>query len=259
MGVSQEPQSEQTGRPLLYVLSAGRTGTVFMEKLIRRYFPQIDATHEPSPSRYLLMLGNLRNDTGLLKGATRAFARRHQAAQHDRARPHIELNPFLCPVTDLLPHPTRPLRIVHMVRDPGEWAQSMTTFKASSKYRHIIDFVPFAKPFPSPRPPGWMRLSPFEKSLHRWNWCNARIEALAPQAESYALVRAEDVFGLDTDRRAAAVTAIFDTLGLEAPSEIDPAIFGQKVNPAPSGHDLRDAQAVRTICGPLARRYGYDL
>lgn len=257
--LSPQPQSEAGARPLYYVLSAGRTGTVFLENLIHRHFPEVYIAHEPSPTRTLMMLGNLRNDFGLMGGAARWLSRRHQRAFHGPVGKRIEVNPFLCAVTDLLPHPTRPLRIVHVVREPGGWAQSMTTFRASSRYRHVIDYVPFAKPVPAPRPAGWRGLSPFEKSLHRWVWCNQRIAALAAQAEAYALVRSEDIFSGEAARRDAAMTQVFDVLQLEPPSAVKPEEFGQRVNPAPPGADLRDAAAERAICGAAAAKFGYDL
>ncbi len=146
-----------------------------------------------------------------------------------------------------------------MVRAPGAWAQSMTTFKASTKYRHVIDYVPFAKPFPSPRPDGWKRLSPFEKSLHRWNWCNTRIAALADTVEAYALVRSEDLFSGDEQLRDAALARMFDVLDLPVPQDAGPEAFGERINPAPAGRDLRDTEAERAICGELAAGFGYDL
>lgn len=254
-----QPQSDTDTRPLYYVLSAGRTGTVFLENLIHRHFPEIHIEHEPAPTRSLMMLGNLRNDFGLMGGRARWLSQRHQHAFHGPSGKRIEVNPFLCAVTDLLPHPTRSLRIVHVVREPGGWAQSMTTFKASNRFRHVIDYVPFAKPFPAPRPAGWRGLSPFAKNLHRWVWCNRRIATLASKAEAYALVRSEDVFSSEAAERDAAMARVFDVLQLEPPVNIDPAEFGQRINPAPAGANLRDTAAERAICGAAAAVFGYDL
>ena len=232
---------------------------MFLERLIRHHCPGVATAHEPGGSRYLMMMGNLRNDTGLLSGMTRRLVRRHQAAFHDRPGGFVEINPFLCAVTDLLPDPGRPLRVVHMVRHPAEWSRSMTTFKASARYRHVIDFVPFAKPYPAPRPDGWHRLSAYEKGLYRWNWCNARIADLAGLAERYARVRAEDVFAADPARREGAVGTVFETLGLAQPERLDTALFAEKVNPRPAGAAPPDAAAAARISGALARSYGYEI
>ena len=258
-GIDREQDVRLGLPPLFYVLSAGRTGTVFLENLIKRHCPDVTAEHEPSPSRYLMMLGNLRNDTGLLARTTRFMARKHQQRMHGHDQKYIEINPFLCPVTDLLQNAHRPLRIVHIVRAPGDWAHSITTFNASTRYRHIINYVPFAKPFPAKRPEGWSRMTPFEKSLHRWNWCNSRIAALEPVADSYVLVRSEDIFSNNPETRSDALARIFATLELPIPEEINAEEFSKKVNPSPDGVDLRDAASEKEICGSLAATFGYEL
>ncbi len=73
--MTPQASTAHADRPLYYVLSAGRTGTVFLENLVKTHCPGVRIEHEPSPTRYLMMLGNLRNDFGLLGGAARAMAR----------------------------------------------------------------------------------------------------------------------------------------------------------------------------------------
>ncbi|RKT35264.1 hypothetical protein BXY70_1295 [Roseovarius halotolerans] len=232
---------------------------MFLENLIARHCPGVTAEHEPSPSRYLMMLGNMRNDWGVMACATRRLARYHQEKHHGKPGKYIEINPFLCPVTDLLAATPAPIRIVHMLRSPGAWAQSMTTFKASTRYRHVIDYVPFAKPYPAPRPKDWNRLSPFAKGLHRWNWCNTRIAALEPVAQSYIRVRCEDLFSEDPERSRTVLAGIFATLDLPFPERLASEEFQLRVNPAPQGDDLRDPPLERAICGKVAAAFGYDL
>lgn len=256
---AQSVAPDTTCRPLYYVLSAGRTGTLFLESLVRQHCPEVMIEHEPSPSRYLMMLGNLRNDLGILHGATLRLADHHRRGFHYRCGKQIEVNPFLCAVTDLLSHPTRPLRIVHIVRSPGDWAQSMSTFKASTRYRHMIDYVPFAKPFPVPRPAGWGKLTSFEKNLHRWIWCNRRIAALEPVAEAYVLVRSEDIFSGNEAQRDDALARIFEVLDLPRLGDLTPDVFNQRVNPSPAGVNLRNADTERGVCGPAAAEFGYDI
>lgn len=233
---------------------------MFLENLILRHCSEVSVEHEPSPSRYLMMLGNLRNDWGIMAGVTRRFSRYHQKKHHGKSGKYIEINPFLCPVTDLLAETEVPIHIVHMLRSPGAWAQSMTTFKASARYRHFIDYVPFAKPFPAPRPEGWNRLSPFAKNLHRWNWCNMRIAALEDVAQSYTYVQSENLFSADLEISREALARIFNTLELSLPEQIAAEEFHHRVNPAPKGGaDLRDPQLERAICGQTAMAVGYDI
>ena len=244
--------------PWRYILSAGRTGTVFLENLLSIYAPDVIAEHEPHPTRYQMMLGNMRNDLGLLKGTTRSWVHASRKSRDSQTPgPYIEINPFLCAVSDLLPDPDRPLRIVHIVREPVSWASSMTVFKASTKYRGIIDFIPFAKPFPAPRPAGWQALSQFEKNLHRWVWCNQRILDLADHAESFVSIRYEDLFSDQDQKRITAVGKVFDGLGLASPATIDWELFDTRVNPAPKSEISFNQEATLEITAPLATRLGY--
>lgn len=244
--------------PLRYVLSAGRTGTVFLEHFLNRHFPGVTAEHEPRVTRTQMMLANLRNDTGfggtlLARWFTAARARREAAAPGN----YVELNPFLCAMTDLLPAPGRSLRVVHMVRDPADWSLSMTSFKASKAFRPFIDLVPFAKPYPSPRPADWTALDAYEKGLWRWNWCNSRIAALRPLCAAYVVVRYEDLFSGDEDRARDELRRIRTALALADPGPLDLSDMRRKVNPRPETGLSADREAAARICGALARDHGY--
>ncbi|WP_193366835.1 hypothetical protein [Pelagibius marinus] len=245
---------------LRYVLSAGRTGTVFLERLMNRQFAgTVTAAHEPAETRYQMMLGNLRNDWGLGGGLLKWLFERARTARVDEAGGvYVEINPFLCAITDLLPQQGRPLRVVHVVRDPASWARSIATFKASDRYRAVIDWLPFARPYPSPRPAGWRACSDYERALWRWNWCNQRIHNLRAQTTSFALVRYEDLFSQDEAVRAVAFQAISDCLDLPGLLEAGPADLNNKENPYAWVGQPGDRQAAGRICGVLARQCGYD-
>lgn len=246
--------------PRLYILSAGRTGTVFLEKLLATYAPGTVTEHEPKPTREQMMMANMRNDWGLrANGLKRWFNAARNRREQRAGGQYIEINPFLCAMTDLLPDPARPIRVVHITRDPSSWARSMTVFKASTKFRLIIDYIPFAKPYPSPRPEGWASWSFYERNLARWSWCNAQIAKLKIEAQAYTHLRYEDLFSADIATKEAAVMQVFDTLDLPRPDAIDWALFDTKANPAPPSSTEFDAQAASRICGHLAREMGYAI
>ena len=248
-----------SAEPWRYVLSAGRTGTVFLESLFAVYAKNAVAVHEPDPTRYQMMLGNLRNDWNILATTTQRWVHASRRKRlSDAGGSYIEINPFLCSVTDLLPDPARDLRIVHIVREPASWARSMTVFKASRKFRWIIDYIPFSKPFPSPRPDGWSDLPQFERNLWRWVWCNQRILALKPAARAFVTIRYEDLFSQDVDLRSKTVRKIFEVLDLPAPDQIDWTLFDTRINPAPASEESFDLSAVTRIAGPSAQVVGYD-
>jgi hypothetical protein len=242
-----------------YVLSAGRTGTVFLAGLLNRQ-PGVIASHEPDSSRYQMMLANLRNDWGIGGDILKmAFERaRKQRLEAAAGRTYVEINPFLCPMTDLLPMPGRELRIVHMVRDPATWAVSIVSHKASSRYRGIIDYVPFGKPYPVPRPAGWRRLGTYTRALWRWNWCNQRISELQHASDGYCIVRYEDLFADDTEIRNTVLQKIGCTLLLPAALKESDAPMHERANASSGNAEGIDRTAAQRICGEMARRYGYD-
>lgn len=243
---------------LRYVLSAGRTGTVFLERLINEQLAGVIASHEPAATRYQMILANIRNDWGIASGLLKhifEWSRRHRVERAGGI--YVEINPFLCPMTDLLFTPGCGLRIVHMVRDPASWAVSISTFKASTRFRGIIDHVPFVKPYPAPRPEGWGGLGEYERALWRWRWCNERISSLRATATAYSLVRYEDLFSGNAELEAEALGKIVETLRLPGDLMASDAAMSSRANPSEGpGPDI-DLAAARRICGDLARTYGY--
>ncbi len=246
-------------QPWRYILSAGRTGTVFLESFLNTHCANVTAIHEPPPSRQHLMLANLRNDWGI-GGSLLAwhFHKSRLARLGRETAAYVEINPHLCPLTDLLPDPGRDLCVVHMVREPASWAASMLGFKASASFRCVIDFIPFATPYPSPRPDGWRNASFAEKVLWRWQWCNSQILKLKDLTPHYCLIRYEDLFA-DPARRAEALRTILATLGLGFEVNAGNAAFSERHNPAASEAVPPDRATVKRICGDLAQKLGYDL
>lgn len=245
-----------------WVLSPSRTGTVFLTDALRSRFPQVRFEHEPAPARWELMLGNARNDVGLGKALVRRLfrrARRKRLAQLPPGGKYIEINPMLCPITDLLADVPQPLRVVHMVRDPRTWTPSILSFKASGIRRHVIDLIPFAKPYPSPRPPGWRSLSETERALWRWRFCNEQILQLRPACAQYTLVRYEDLFSADRALQERTLTTLLAGLDLDAGGDLAWFQTNQRINASPrAAHDLAPAEPqVQAICGPLLEDFGY--
>lgn len=249
----------QDRRALRYVMSAGRTGTVFLEQFLNHNILDITAAHEPHPSRYHMMLGNMRNDWGIGGGVLKTFFNvSRQKRQREASGIYVELNPFLCAIADLVPFPGRTLRVIHMVRDPVTWASSILSFKASASFRSAIDYIPFAKPYPSPRPDGWRHLPEYQRALWRWRWCNERIAGIRDACEAYAIVRYEDLFGEDSTAAKAAIDTICSTLDLPMPVRVDLEMKRKRLNPGPDSSINVDLKATARICGSLAAAYGYE-
>lgn len=245
-----------------FVLSAGRTGTVFLTHLLAKNFPQAYVVHEPFPARFELILGNLRNDTGFGEGLLRRLlqaARSRRLSCLREGRSYIELNPMLCPLCDLLPQLTQSFSIVHMVREPLSWATSIASFRASKPFRSLIRFVPFAKPYPHPRPEGWPSLNELERALWRWRFCNERIRSLRPHSRHYTVLRYEDIFSEDPERRSRSLGQLLIHLPVGFDGSLPNADFAARANPKPvTSHAFSISEArVKAICGDLMSCFGY--
>lgn len=242
-----------------YILSAGRVGTVYLEKLINEKLPTAHAMHEPADTRYLMMLANLRNEVGIGNALlSRLFERGRSERERMFGPCYVEINPFLCAFTDILPAVADSLRVVHVVRDPADWARSIHAFKASTRYRQIIDFVPFSKPFPSPRPARWQNLSGYEKALWRWNWCNDKIASIADRCATFTVIRYEDLFSSDIDICRQQLETVVTTLDLPGSIVVSDAEIHRRENAFNSLSVVADRDAARRICREPARAYGYD-
>ncbi len=255
--------SAEITTPTCFVLSAGRTGTVSLTEMLTQAFPGTLSLHEPFPARWELLLGNLSIRLGLGTGALRLLltgVRRERLRRANGIDSYIELNPLLCPLCHLLPSLPGPLNVVHLVRDPLSWAQSVMAFRASSSFRWLIDYLPLAKSYPYPRPAGWSGLGELERTLWRWRISNEQIAALRPHCQNYAIIRFEDLFGADSERRAAARGELLRRLpvkGNGASAQLD---FSHRANASPErpARPSVSEEQVRAICGPLMATFGYD-
>ncbi len=226
-------------------------------------FADVEFEHEPYPARRELLLGNMRNYWGVGERLVRRQFLANRRRRWDRlanGQGHVEVNSMLCANIDLLGELGIPLRVVHQVRDPRTWTASMVRFKAAGFRRHLIDHVPFAIPYPVPRPAGWRSLSLVEKTLWRWRYCNEQILRIRPLCERYALIRYEDMFSTDAEVREQAMRLTLETLGLPA-EDLGWLNVETRINPAPTSEKnqgLPDDELTSSICGELLGQMGYE-
>lgn len=235
---------------------------MFLTHLINELDPTTVAVHEPFPARFELMLGNLSNDVGFGRSLVQWLfftTRRRRISSLGSRRPYIEINPLLCPIIDILPALGHPLKVIHVVREPLSWARSIGAFKASEGVRPFFAMIPFAIPYPHPRPKGWRQFSQLERDLWRWRFCNENILANKASYQSYTLIRYEDLFGDDEVRRIA-LNKLMAALPLSSPEMPSNAAFSGAINKAPKTKQSNniDPCIVRAICGDLMDAFEYE-
>lgn len=255
------PTVDPGDRELAFILSAGRTGTVFITRALEAHLPGVVSVHEPRGSRTNLVLANMRNLAGPGTPVIRRLFVERLQRRLDRlpaGTRYVEVNPMLVSLTDVLADEVRPLRLVHLTRDPADWVRSIRKFKASTKFRHVIDHAPFANPYPSPRPSGWATASRIERALWRWRYSNEQILAIQSRCDRYVRCRYEDLFAEDRDLQLETLRTIVAGLGIEEEVDGDWLDTSVRANPAPAGERVEvPEELVERICGPLKRELGY--
>ena len=235
---------------------------MFLSNLITEIDPATVAVHEPFPARLELLLGNLSNDVGPGRKLVQwlfVTTRRRRLSSLESGRTYVEINPLLCPIIDLLPALGRPLNVIHVVREPLSWARSIGAFKASEGVRPFFSMIPFARPYPHPRPKDWRKLNQLERDLWRWRYCNENILANKGSYHGYTLLRYEDLFGSE-ETREIAVKKMMTALPLRSPEMPSSAMFSGPVNQAPKTERTDDVDPciVRAICGDLMDAFEYE-
>jgi hypothetical protein len=244
------------------ILSSGRTGTRFLAHYFDANYRDVIARHEPPPRALLRMASYARASGRLSTGAMRRLlrgARRRVAASE--AALYLESNPFLSGfievVDDVFDEPV----ILHVVRDPRDYARSSLNHGTSRGARGIANrLVPFWFPdlrgLPEIGPhPDWL-----ERTAGLWTIVNRLLAEAGSRCAHYHLFRYEEMF----DATHSGLREMCRVLGLEF-RETDLAVTtADRINP---GHlDLLPAwtewpaercAALQRICSPLMQRYGY--
>lgn len=256
------------GESLRFVLSAGRTGTLFLTGTLPKLEPSWRVEHEPSHSRRMFMLQNAADQGVPIAGALarRLFvrSRQKQVESLGAGSVRIEVNPFLSPLTKHLADHVKPLHVVHMVRDPRTWIPSMANFRAAGWRRYVIDAIPFARPIHPMARARWVFRSRLERHAWWWRRANEKILGLESCAASFRVVRYEDLFLSGEGAYCAALAEIVAGLGGCADPSSLPKPSRNRVNPGRPGKTPAwekiapvDRAMVIDIVGPLMTHFGY--
>jgi len=256
------------GHRLRFILSAGRTGTVFLSTILPRLCAPHEVVHEPPTSRRVFMLWNA-EAAGLVPTgyARRVFManRRRVLDELNTSIIRIEINPFLHTLAPELHQLVRPLRIVQLVRDPRDWITSMANFRAAGWRKYFIEFVPFARTIHPMARSNWRALDEISQFAWRWRLANEQLLDSSEHAEHYSLIRHEDLFSSDRSLARESVRrllSICPPAGVDVPDDI---LSQEKINSSRTDRigswqnwprETRDK--VTEICGPLMAKFGYS-
>lgn len=243
------------------ILSCGRTGTTYMTEALNQNPTQNPflVAQEPRPSRSIYMLSNM----AYLCPRAHDWARRifyASRAKLNREKPYIEINPFLTGIAADFSKEDITNGVVHIVRDPVTWVESVMAFGGYSWRSFITPYIPFAHEKPSIAGTGWYGLSLPEKMAWRWLDRNLRIKALAEKDVPYLLVRYEDIFK-NKKPDPEILQRIFHHVGGVNVDFSALQLVQEKVNASRSSKKVKLDESMRAkiykITQTLAAEYGY--
>jgi hypothetical protein len=249
---------------IAFILSTGRTGTMLLTHLLQKQYPNWMVVHEPSYSRGQYLLGNFSEYMPLVKPALlRWFKVSRDKLFHKRSTKIgcIEINPMLCALTDIIPKAVNPLRVVHIVRDPRTWVESMRIFKASHRFRSLIGYIPFNHPAPKIKYRDHSKLNEYERLLWRWRRFNENLSQLENHCDSYCLIRFEDLIGSDLQLKQECMRNIIKTLDIDGDPDVSWYVNPPSLNIRTDNQQFHFSQIesgqLHEVCGELMERYGY--
>lgn len=249
------------------IASAGRTGTTYLERALSD--GGVVVRQEPPPSRSIYMLSNIAaTEVPVIASAMKhwALARYVRSRRRWLARMSgdvcVEINPFL---SNLVPEILRsglvPDAIIHIVREPVSWIQSMMQFGAYSWRRPLVPWLPFV--YYRPRNIDDAEQLSFARRLaYEWVYRNEKIASACELSGNYALVRYEDLFRDERLQVEVLGQAFRDAgVGLDLKFlEHAPVVPANASRPRGMRTDIanEDLKAIRELTAPLACRLGYE-
>jgi len=208
-------------KEVVFVVSTGRTATKAIAHYFSVTYDRCVAFHEPYPSRFLRVASNLylcgrisRKSMGTFLG----FCRR-RLLEAVACNMYIEANPFLHGCLDVFDDVFGRVKLVHIVRHPGDYVTSYLNFGV---FRGLKGFAANYFPYWMIKPDKyeeipqkyWKEMEAYERIAWRWKSINTildRGEELF--TDRYIRIRFEDLFAND----ASGLGQIAEWLGL--PSE----------------------------------------
>ncbi len=246
----------------VFLLSTGRTGTVFLNKVLSS-IPDITSNHEKC-GHLLRILSNFRmrhGDKPILQGLAELYVSKHTTPCNNW---HFEINSTLSYANRLVNFFPEAIYI-HMVRDPKSFVRSGVNWALNDVYRTFLDLH---FPYWTPRPAKYMlskstqsRL--FEIVTNQWVQYNEVYSSIEGRQYRYYLLTFED-FRKDPVK---FITNILDIIGYYPTKNISERIRAlientpknSSVKTVGSWQDWNDDYVLylHNRCGDLMKKYGY--
>jgi hypothetical protein len=245
------------------ILSSGRTGTKFLARYFDANFEGVVARHEPPPARWLRLASHAHMRGSLSNERLRALLayKRRRFDDALSTNLYVESNPFLAGFVDVLGEVWEEPTIIHVVRDPREYARSSLNHGTAAGLKGLANrLLPFWYPdvrriLALDHRPSWL-----ERAAGVWSIVNTLLRNGASRYSDYHLLHYEAIFD-ESHSGLREMCRIFDLDYRDSDAPVAPS---DRINPGrldalPPWREWSPEQcvALEQICSPLMRELGY--
>lgn len=249
-----------------FVLSTGRTGTVTLTSILNTD-PNIQAMHEPKPSRIYHIMSDLYLRNKLHREVLAGIYFRSRKRMLCSNNYYIEINPFMWGMGSVFCYVMNNPSILHVVRDIRTYIVSIMNFKAHGWHRYLIDFIPFWETNVSKIILGidnWDSLSSEEKISWRWVLMNQTIGETEKLTRNYMRIRFEDLFCENEAVQKDILDRISSFFHMKIDKKEIRTLLARKLNSSTKRSiysfesiNIQRQESILKIAAPLRKRYGY--
>mgnify|MGYP003624486809 CR=1 FL=1 len=250
-----------------FVLSSGRVGTTSLREYLKENTSDIDVAFEPRSSRPAFMLWNFEKYIKRNNNLSESYVIRQREKESLQIKPgctRVEINPFLSPFCKVLSEHIKDMHVVHIIRHPYTWINSIMSFRALGWRRYFIDSIPFTRLVHPSAVDHWSSLSEPEKFAWRWRLHNEQILESVNAYTKYRLIKYEDLSLGTTEVRIQMLTDVLEVLMPETSIiEININKLGKlntsnsSTKPAFDSLPIDVRKRIHKICAPLMEAFSY--
>ncbi len=206
----------EINKNLNFILSTGRTGTMFFEEYINASCRDAVCLHEPHPSRRFIPLSNMYFQQ---KITAERFNKIYIQSRKDLwsktpEKTYIESSNFMWAGVKSLNSVKNNIKILHIVRHPQDYIKSHYDYGFWKHYKQMIrKYVPY---FIADLPiTNKEKKDPIMVLASRWKLINESLNTYV-ETNPYLMVRFEDIFKTDAEKGALKLNEIRAFFDLEA-------------------------------------------
>ncbi len=208
----------ETNKQINFILSTGRTGTMFFEDYINKTCTNALCRHEPKPSRRFIPLSNMHYER---KISSERFNKAYFTARKSLFKVcptiYIESSNFMWSGVFSLNKSIENIKILHLVRHPQDYIKSHYDYGFWNGYKRLVrrNIPYFVADLPLSKR---QKKDPIMVLAARWKLINETL-MLYKKTNPYLQIRFEDIFKSGPKKGAEELARVRDFFGLESYSQ----------------------------------------